>query len=134
MKWRGRLQYKLIGKLPVPCDNVIEWALAFERMEDRQVAKTEIGPLTVSTVFLGLDHGFGGRSLFFETLIFGDRDKLVDWGSRKRLFRTTLDYERRYETWDEAEKGHEEACKWAKAHLDKLDVKLKASSPSSPNT
>lgn len=51
----------------------------------------------ISTVFLGIDHNFGGREgdppIVFETLVFGG--PLDDWM-------------RRYATWAEAEAGHEE--------------------------
>ena len=125
-KWRGHIQGKLIGRLVVPVDDVIEWALWYESAhQECIVGKTEIGPLTVSTVFLGLDNGWGGKSLWFETMIFGARDHMVELApGRKRLFRTTLDYQRRYETWGEAEIGHREACAWAQDYLDKIDAKL----------
>jgi hypothetical protein len=38
----------------------------------RRVAKYERGGVTVSTVFLGFDHGYGrGEPVLFETMIFG---------------------------------------------------------------
>ena len=38
----------------------------------KRVASTEVGELHVSTVWLGLDHGFReGQTLIFETMIFG---------------------------------------------------------------
>jgi hypothetical protein len=119
------LKYKLVGKLVVPCTNIVEWGLAFEN-GNRQVGRSQIGPLTVSTVFLGLDHGWGGKSLFFETKIFGDRDRMLEINGRKRLFRSEMPYTARYETWDEAEKGHKAACRWAQMQLDKLDFTLNA--------
>ncbi len=85
--------YKLEGKLPVPCDDILEWAIYFENTS-RQVALTHLSDATVSTVFLGLDHGFyAGRVLLFETMVFGGN----------------LDQQqRRYGSWEEAENGHEE--------------------------
>ena len=91
----GRGRYKLIGKLPVPCGDLIEWALWLETA-DRQVALTVIGPLEVSTVFLSLDHNFGqGDPLLFETAIFGEPEgtAIIE----------------RYHTWGEAEAGHARA-------------------------
>jgi len=62
--------YKLLGKLPVPIDDVLEWGQWFEDA-DRRVARDEIGDYTVSTVFLGLDHSMGGAEpQLFETMVF----------------------------------------------------------------
>jgi hypothetical protein len=71
------------------------WAKRFK--DDRRVASTAINDkCSVSTVFLGLDHNFSGKGdpLLFETMIFGG----------------PLDeHQRRYATWDQAERGHAEA-------------------------
>lgn len=84
-------RYILKDKTPVLVEDLLEWAREFETM-DRRVAKDMIGDVTVSTVFLGLDHSFGrGKPLLFETMVFGGE----------------LDGEQdRYHTWEEAEKGH----------------------------
>jgi len=83
--------YILNGKMPVSCDDLMTWAKWFETA-DRHVAKTNIGDVKISTVFLGLNHNWGsGPPLLFETMVFGGE----------------LDGEQeRYSTWDEAEKGH----------------------------
>lgn len=48
--------------------------------------------ITVSTVFLGLDHSFGeGPPVLFETMVFGGKHNEEQW---------------RYCTWDQAEVGH----------------------------
>jgi hypothetical protein len=67
--------------------------LRFQDIGERIVAKTQLGDVEVSTVFLGLDHAWGyGPPLLFETLIFGGPyDGEMD----------------RYSTWDEATAGHE---------------------------
>lgn len=82
--------YVLKGKEAVPADTM-EWARWYEKA-DRRVDRTEVGNVTVSTVFLGLNHQFGdGPPLIFETLVFGgELDQEMD----------------RYSTWDEAEAGH----------------------------
>ena len=119
--------YKLIGKLPVPCFDVLDWARWYETAE-RTVAQTHIGPLRVSTVFLGIDHGFRvNRVRLFETMIFGDQDHMIQLNPNRpgRLMRSTLDYQERYETWAEAEAGHARACDWAKAELVKIDARVK---------
>ncbi len=83
--------FVLRGHEVVPCEDILEWGQCFESKE-RIVAQDEIGQVFVSTVFLGVDHGWGSDSegLLFETMVFGDDD-----------CRTT-----RYRTWNEAESGH----------------------------
>lgn len=83
--------YILDGKRVVAVDMLV-WATWFERA-DRVVAKTQIDDdVSVSTVFLGIDHNFGsGAPLLFETMVFGgDHDEEMD----------------RYTTWEQAEAGH----------------------------
>ena len=79
---------------PVPCD-MITWARWFETA-DRHVRDTARDDVRVSTVFLGLNHGDGGRRELFETMLFVN-------GSSEAC--------ERYSTWDEAEAGHE---RWVK--------------------
>lgn len=90
--------YVLDGKLAKLCPNLYEWGQWFETA-NRAVAKTKIGDILVSTVFLGLDHNFSdeGDPLLFETLVF---DSEGEGGEMLRYF-----------TWDEAEAGHKEMVK-----------------------
>lgn len=37
----------------------------------KRVAVSEVGDVLISTVWLGLDHGYGGEPLIFETMQFG---------------------------------------------------------------
>lgn len=91
----------------IPCADLIEWAEWME-VNDRRVARTEIGPLVVSTVFLGLDHSFGGAPpLLFETMIFGEDPGHSNVDS----------YCDRYSTWDKAVEGHRKAVEIATARL-----------------
>jgi hypothetical protein len=83
----------LDGKTPQETDDLLAWAKMLESPE-RIVKQTELpNGVTVSTVFLGLDHSFGseGPPIIFETLVFGGPHN------------ETMD---RYSTWDEAEAGH----------------------------
>jgi hypothetical protein len=74
---------------------LLEWAAAFNDTDKRRVARDELDGVSVSTVFLGLDHSFGeGPPLIFETLIFGGKLDQEMW---------------RYSTWDEAVAGHKHA-------------------------
>ena len=61
--------YILDGKTPVATD-LMTWANAFG-LQDRHVARTAKGNVSVSTVFLGIDHNFGGDGppLLFETTL-----------------------------------------------------------------
>jgi hypothetical protein len=115
MKGRHIVGYKLIGRLPVPVEDLFEWASWFETSDvKRIVAKTEVGPLLVSTIFMAIDYNFSGRGdpILFETMVFGgqapqiiDGRDLGDWSEN---------YCDRYSTWDEAEKGHAVAVEWAR--------------------
>lgn len=101
-------KYKLIGKLAVPAGDLLDWGKWFQAA-DRRVARTEIGPIVVSTVFLGIDHNFGseGDPLLFETMIFGEHqesDSSESWCERTS-------------TWGEAEEAHARAVAIAKQRL-----------------
>ena len=74
----------------------LAWCLWFEQnLARRIVAKSQVGPYLVSTVFLGLDHNFGdGPPVLWETMVFHD-----DRGSE--------DLEcRRYASQQDALEGH----------------------------
>lgn len=98
--------YILVGQTPVPVAadartpegfaGLLEWARWFETA-DRHVMRTRIldDLCEVSTVFLGLDHGFGeGRPLLFETMAFW-------WPARYDS------HQQRCSTWLEAEAQHQ---------------------------
>jgi hypothetical protein len=91
----------------VPCPDMIAWAEWMEANDDgnggRVVVQEEVEGFWVSTVFLGLNHGFGGkRQLWFETTVF----RLAPDGvSMWRAYDCD-----RYETRAEAIAGHEETC------------------------
>ena len=57
---------------PQLCTDVNEWKLWFSTT-DRKIAEDRHNEISVSTVFLGLDHNYGGKGppLLFETMIFG---------------------------------------------------------------
>lgn len=63
---------------------------------DRNIKKTIVNDVMVSTVFLGINHSFNPDDiLIFETMVFGGHcDGLID----------------RYCTYDEALEGHEKIC------------------------
>lgn len=102
--------YDLVEHEPVPVD-FEGWAQACERRTNEitqmgvdpwRVARTEFaGGAVLSTVFLGIDHGWGfvRPPVLFETMLFGSElrdgipigDDLGQW---------------RYSTWDQAIEGH----------------------------
>jgi hypothetical protein len=75
----------------VDFDEYVKWAQEpFEKT--RRIAKTKIGRVEVSTVFLTIDHNWaGGPPILFETMIFGGPHDESQW---------------RYHTRAEAEAGH----------------------------
>jgi hypothetical protein len=81
---------------PVLEPDLLTWAKWFETA-DRIVATTTVGEVKISTVFLSLDHAWGGGPpLLFETMVFGG----------------ALDQEQmRYSTRAEALAGHTEMVK-----------------------
>lgn len=85
------------GYTPIPA-SIEQWAAWASKGGDdiKRVARTQIGDVTVSTVFLGLDHSLGyGPAVLFETMIFGGKND---------------DFTDRCSTWRQAEKMHEDAC------------------------
>lgn len=89
-------KYILVDRepVPVPCEHLLLWADWMERAR-RRVALTQVGPCTVSTVFLGLDHNyFGGPPLLFETMVFvpDDHTEVFELGGRKHELRTRSNF------------------------------------------
>ena len=86
-------RYILEGHNAVLCDDLRAWARWLEGKDARRVKHTKFGKVNVSTVFLGIDHSFGGATpMLFETMVFGG----------------PLDQEQdRYSNWEDAEKGHD---------------------------
>ena len=92
------MYYILEGTTPVPVQDVLQWGKQFKATTDRHVADdyvvdSQARQVRVSTVFLGIDHSFGGGDpVLFETMIFGgDADG----------------YQERYTTWDAALARHQ---------------------------
>jgi hypothetical protein len=93
---RRPLYYKLDEKKRVVPATLYEFGLQFEDPERyRRVGLTKIGPYVVSTVFLCIDHGYK-RPAFFETMIWSEKTAEHKFAS----------FQERYETFEEALKGH----------------------------
>lgn len=49
-----------------------QWGELYADLGYKRIARREEGDILVSTVWLGMDHGFGvGNPLIFETMVFG---------------------------------------------------------------
>jgi hypothetical protein len=81
------------------CD-FMTWARWLEKNRGHRIIQQEelAGGYFLSTVFLGLDHGFGGKPLWFETMIF---EPPTSQGNAC--------FCERYSTLAQALAGHEEA-------------------------
>lgn len=84
-----------------------QWATRFDdenRIVKQSAHQGRRGRVWISTVYLGLDHGFGrGRPLIFESMVFGFRPK----GNQVVCPPTISDLAmRRYGTEQEALEGH----------------------------
>lgn len=101
--------YTLEGHAPVPCPDIGKWGRWMES-GDRRVALTDLGAVRISTVFLGVDHGYGPsrEPILFETMAFvdGEGAEFETWGFA------------RYASWEEAEAGHARAVALCKRAID----------------
>jgi hypothetical protein len=96
------LYYILEGRTPKPIDDEAAFSRWYGKLENRRVARTEIGEITVSTIFLGSDHNHvgDGPPILFETEIFGGPHSEAQW---------------RCETYEEAEEQHEAVVAFVQA-------------------
>lgn len=87
------MNYILKDGVPVHEPDIKKWGLWFQTA-DRVLNKTKVEGVEVSTVFLGLDHGFDNEDLpvLWETMIFGGPHDQEEW---------------RYTSREEAMAGHE---------------------------
>ena len=85
-----------------------------------RVDESTIGPLWVSTVWLGTDMGFGmsGPPVIFETMIFGDENDTTIHPELRQM----IDSMARYCTADEAQAGHAAICVDIRQLLAKIEM------------
>jgi hypothetical protein len=78
-----------------------EWSRLFGDLHYKRIARVSVRGVRVSTVWLGLDHGWcNSAPLIFETMCFVQRrDRHKHWDA--------VDYCERYSTEIEARLGHE---------------------------
>jgi hypothetical protein len=87
---------------PVPVEDVLQWAQWFT-YNDRHLDIDTIEGIGISTVFLGLDHGFdSNQPVLWETMIFGGEHD---------------GYQKRYFTKVGAQAGHTKAVEMVKQSL-----------------
>jgi hypothetical protein len=97
---------------PVLEPDVVKWAKWYE-IANRHVGNTVIGGIKISTVFLGLDHNFGGSGppVLWESMIFGGEND---------------DYQERYTSYKRAVNGHKLAVDMVKKELfEKISIASK---------
>ena len=110
--------YVLIGQTPVPAKDVFEMANMFGDDFNRRVKLTKVGPVTVSTVFLGINHQFGdGPPILFETMAWIDMEHEA-YG--KKYDRNWENYQERCSTWLEAEEMHRRAVEHFSQYGDEI--------------
>lgn len=90
---------------PVEEPDLRKWAMWLGGNGNRRLKEDRVGPLWVSTIFLGIDHNFTGNGppVLWETMIFGDDD---GWSEH---------YCDRYSSREAAYEGHRKAVEHARA-------------------
>ena len=92
-------RYILKYRKPVPEPDLLKWGSWYEHnFRKRRVRLSFIGSYKISTVFLGLDHGWNGDILLFETMVFSkELNDGEDLGSgRCRTWRQALKMHREF--------------------------------------
>ena len=88
---------------------MMEWAKSYGRKWNRLTADYTANCYVVSTVYLGLDHGYPGIPLIYETMVFSRCPKR--WGHRSERINFRELICRRYSTREEALAGHLEVLR-----------------------
>src|SRR4249920_1935701 len=90
----------------------MQWAALLEDNDYRRVAWDEVGPYVVSTVWLGIDYGFGRTEvpLIFETMVFDTRRQIETPSGPVNESAECW----RWPTEMAARAGHDQAVAWAR--------------------
>jgi hypothetical protein len=118
-------RYILEGKVPVPCDDLLQWARWIEDSKQRIVAQEYVGDLWVSTVFMGLDHSFSDTAppLLFETMVFRYANPADEMEAAAHGYTCPRHLQvddapcYREPTWELALESHVQAVQWAREQL-----------------
>lgn len=88
------------------------WSTLFNDWDYRQIADTQVEGFRVSTVWLGIDHGWREDMppIIFETMVFGDEVEMEIFGRTQTVHVSADEFSRRYSTEPEARLGHSEVC------------------------
>jgi hypothetical protein len=120
---------------PVPEPDIVQWGQWLQtafKTGSRHLAKDTVDPYWVSTIFLGLDHGFGdGAPVLWETIIFGTWEEYEIIPGKPRKCRKTVG-QFRYCSKAEALAGHARAVKLAESLPHSLPAVGEGSHGSSP--
>jgi hypothetical protein len=118
--WQFDLRYFDRQGFPIPRDGDVEPALVWARLRAANpayvtVAKDEVPDGSrLSTVWLGLDHGWGGPPLFFETMRFSAMGEVLEFPDPETDESTT---ELRYGSEEEAAAAHHEILRRLRVRL-----------------
>ena len=123
------MEYKYIlkGKRIYKTKDLMTWAKSFNKT-NRVVKQEMVKKISISTVFLGLDHDFSLTSkkpILFETMLFDrSRSKEIFIGDKKKkgsgiVVNPTYTFDR-CSTYKEAEEMHKKAVKLVKSK-EKID-------------
>lgn len=112
---KGMYRFNKETKTIHPITSIEEWVGYIEDGDARSLFRTQIDDYcVVSTVFLGLDHGFNrtdGKPVLFESLVFvltGFDEDLPAWEKMTAIDQTMI----RYTTYEAAEIGHRELVEY----------------------
>ena len=95
---------------PVKCESEVD--MMWHRHNKRVRQTTLSDGRWVSTVFLGLDHGWGGgRPILFETMVFGAKD-----GEERKDGEWEDEICERYASWEAAIHGHAQIVERLSGH------------------
>lgn len=92
---------------------MLDWAAKHSDFDYKVIAQHWVRGWMVSTVWLGIDHGFGmsAAPILFETMIFPPGDEAGDHGIMSE------EYCDRYPTEAAAHAGHDRALSWLREKL-----------------
>lgn len=97
------------GQLADVITRYCDWTRTPAGEAARVVGKDDVGPYLISTVFLGLGHGFGNGRRLFETMVFMPQSQ-NPWREHDVA---------RYETRQQAIEGHAAmVAKWTAKHAE----------------